>query len=79
LEICPFLVSIDANVVRLAKKTPGERARALRVDGGYAAAVNWHRDKDYGNWNKNEPAFKIRVFNCMVPKLHPHRLNTSNA
>ena len=21
-----------------------------------------HRDKDYGNWNKNEPVFKLPVF-----------------
>ena len=35
-----------------------------------------HRDKDYGNWNKNEPVFKIPVFIYLTRKLHPHRFKT---
>jgi hypothetical protein len=35
-----------------------------------------HRDKDYGNWNKNEPVFKIPVFIYLTRKHHPHRFKT---
>jgi hypothetical protein len=35
-----------------------------------------HRDKDYGNWNRNEPVFKIPVFIYLTRKLHPHRFKT---
>jgi hypothetical protein len=29
----------------------------------------WHRDKDYGNWNKNEPIFKLPVFIYLTRKF----------
>jgi hypothetical protein len=37
-----------------------------------------HRDKDYGNWNKNEPVFKIPVFIYLAQKIYPQRLKTPN-
>jgi hypothetical protein len=30
----------------------------------------WHRDKDYGNWNKNGPIFKLAVFIYLMKACH---------
>jgi hypothetical protein len=51
--------------------------RTNREPGGKEVPANLcHRDKDYGNWNKNEPVFKIPVVIYQALKLHRHRCRT---
>jgi hypothetical protein len=44
--------------------------RTNREPGGEVPSNHCHRDKDYGNWDKNEPVFKIPVFTWRENSIH---------